>query len=150
MKMGKLKNKVLTFLLGFCSLLYSSQSKLNLIIVIDDNIITDRLPMSFINEKQNNTVLDFVYTTGKEIHLDKKFNVSDELILKFKYSNYINKDYNYNINIIGGLVIDTPYLIVRIYNLDKKKYKKKYCHSKEDYVVELQNSTLYGQIPICE
>ncbi|MBP1165641.1 hypothetical protein JOE44_002525 [Chryseobacterium sp. PvR013] len=122
---------------------------MNLIIVIDDNIIIDRLPISFINKKQNNSVRNFTYTVGKEIQLDEKFIEGDEFILKFKYSNYIDKDYNYNINIMGGLILDTPYLIVRIYNLDKKKFKKKYCHSNEDYVVELQNSTLYGQIPVC-
>ncbi|MDR4894428.1 MULTISPECIES: hypothetical protein [unclassified Chryseobacterium] len=147
--MAELRNRVMFFLLMFCSLLCFSQSKMNLIIVIDDNIIIDRLPISFINKKQNNSVRNFTYTVGKEIQLDEKFIEGDEFILKFKYSNYIDKDYNYNINIMGGLILDTPYLIVRIYNLDKKKFKKKYCHSNEDYVVELQNSTLYGQIPIC-
>lgn len=149
MKMEKLRNKILFFLLVFCSLLCFSQSKINLIILIDDEIITNGLNISFTNNK-NNTDLNFTYTVGKEIQLDKEFTASDEFILKFKYPNPVGKDYNYNINIIGGLILDTPYLIVRIYNLDKKKYKKRYCHSNDDYVVEIQNSTLYGQIPICK
>ena len=149
MKMVKLN---LSLLLLFLSTIIYSQNNVNLIIFINDEIITTPLELDFYNqslEKQNT----ISYSPGKELNVTNDDVFSENLILEFNaYADKENpsKRYSYHIPLEAGLFKNTSFLIIKIYNLDKKKYRKRYCRSKESYVVDFHKSGLYIDVGRCK
>ncbi|MCW3160451.1 hypothetical protein [Chryseobacterium oryctis] len=92
------------------------------------------------------------YYPGIEIANNDIF--KENSVLNFNYQGFDNnqniKTYNYSIPLNKGLFSDTNYLIIKISNLDVKKYKKMYCKSKDDYVVEFKNRRYYQDIARCK
>ncbi|WP_347217754.1 hypothetical protein [Chryseobacterium sp.] len=144
--MGKLNlNLILIFLTVFMSSLLYSQNNINLIIFINDEIITSPLELNFSNQLSKKEY-KVIYSPGKEIDYANNDIFKENLILQFNaYGDKEDpaKRYSYSIPLEAGLFKDTSFLIIKIYNLDKKEYRKKYCKSKEPYVVDFHKSGLY-------
>ncbi|MDW9381778.1 hypothetical protein [Chryseobacterium sp. JV558] len=144
MKMVKLNlNKIIILLSSFVSVIAYSQ-KVNLIIFINNEIITSPIGLEFYN-KTSSDKYEFTYSPGKEIDIVSDI-FKENMILRFDaYGNKEDpiKRYSYIIPLKMDLFKDTSFLIIKIYNLDKKKYRKKYCRSEEPYVVDFHKSGLY-------
>ncbi|WP_080779085.1 hypothetical protein [Chryseobacterium phocaeense] len=152
MKMVKSSlNKIVFLLIFFISFMAYSQ-KINLIIFINDEIITSSLGLEFYN-KTSTDKYDFIYSPGKEIDISANDILTKDMVLKFDaYGDResIAKRYNYSIPLEVDLFKDTLFLIIKIYNLDKKEYKKRYCQSKESYVVDFHKSGLHIDTSRCK
>ncbi|AZA83217.1 hypothetical protein C1637_24230 [Chryseobacterium lactis] len=152
MKMVKSNlNKTISLLVFFVSITIYSQ-KVNLIIFINDEIITSPLGLEFHNNTSTNTY-KYTYSPGKEVDTDISDIFKENMILQFNaYGDKENltKRYSYNIPLEAGLFNDTSFLIIKIYNLDKKEYRKKYCKSKELYIVDFHKSGLHINTGICK
>lgn len=155
MKEENLKSKIGFYFIFLC-LIYSHISSaqtdkgVNLVLIIDNELITDRLRFSF--ESETNENIKFVYSLGKELLLPTAL-LNSKLSLKFEYIGKLNnefKDYNYKIDFSPGWLDNSQFLILRIYNLDKKEFRKAFCGEKGDYVIEVQNSVYTMQVPICK
>ena len=147
-------SKVLFFVvfsLSFQSdILYGQDDSVNLIIVIDDEIVTKNLSLNFTSGENN---LEVLYSVGKQLYLPQSF-LNDKISLNFRYfakfeSDY-NHKYNYSFDFKMGWLNNTNYLILRIYNLNQEKYKRQFCFSKENYVLEVQNSVYFHSLPRCK
>jgi len=126
--------KVLMFLITIN--IYSQEIKnIDFIIVIDEEITTNSLGIKFlITSKGGSREVEAVtgYYPGN-ISLKKSDYddlISDEtqkVILKFNYQTYIDgKSYYYRYEIeYNKLWLQDTYNILKIYNLDKRKYRKK-------------------------
>lgn len=140
---------ILTSTISFCA--YGQN--VNLIIFINNEIVTNSLGLIF-NNNVSQGEYKVNYYPGKEIEIDNNDVFKEDVILKFDYQGFDEKkkikSYNYNIPLSKGLFYDTDYLIVRIYNLDMKQYKKRYCKFKDDYVVEFKNRRYYQDIVQCK
>ncbi|CAH0220643.1 hypothetical protein [Chryseobacterium sp. Bi04] len=152
MKMVKSNlNKIINLLVFFVSVTIYSQ-KVNLIIFINDEIITSPVGLEFYNKNFTNKY-KYTYSPGKEIDINTNDIFKENMILQFNaYGNKENptKLYSYNISLESGLFKDTSFLIIKIYNLDQKEYKKKYCRSKELYIVDFHKSGLHIDTGICK
>jgi uncharacterized protein YqhQ len=138
-------SKIMLLLLLFVSIIIYSQKRVNLIIFIDDKIITNSLGLKF-NSKTSENEYKITYYPGIEIDLINSNIFKEDMMLQFDYSGFdhkVIKTYNYNISLDKGLFDNTYFLIINIYNLDKKKYKRRYCKIKEAYVVDFHKSGLY-------
>ncbi|MBP1165645.1 hypothetical protein JOE44_002529 [Chryseobacterium sp. PvR013] len=136
-------NKIIVLLIFFISFTVYSQ-KINLIFFINDELLTSPLDLEFYN-KTSNDKYDFIYSPGKEIDINANPILKEDMILKFDaYGDRENltKRYSYNIPLEAGLLKDTLFLIIKLYNLDKKEYRKRYCKAKASYVVEFHKSGL--------
>lgn len=148
MKMENLNNKyiiTLTIIL-LTTFVFQAQEqvKSNIALFIDDVLVTSGITIDFVS-KNDVKLSSYQYHMGTEISVDK-FLFDDDLFMKFGYIGEFNKEYKhyyYRIQIEEGMFYNTKFLIFRIYNLDKKKYKKIFCDSLEDYVVEVQNQVYY-------
>ncbi len=152
--MDRLNLKLLILILSTtASFFVYGQNNINLIILINDEIVTNSLGLTFI---QNISKEEYKvsYYPGKEIIIINNNVFKEDNVLNFNYQNFDDnrrlKMYNYNIPLSKGLFFDTDYLIVKIYNLDVKKYKKEYCKFKDDYVVEFKNRRYYQDIVKCK
>jgi len=154
MKMDRLSLKLLIFILfTIPSFFLYGQNNINLIIFINDEIITSPLGLTF-NQKISNEEYKVSYYPGKEIEIVNNNVFKKDNVLKFSYQGFDDsraiKTYNYNIPLTKGLFYDTDYLIIKIYNLDIKKYKRRFCKSKDTYVVEFKNRVYYQDIVQCK
>ncbi|KPE49019.1 hypothetical protein [Chryseobacterium indologenes] len=154
MKMDRLNLKLLvfTFLISISFCVYG-QSNINLIILINDEIVTNSLELRFNSMSHGEYTVN--YYPGKEITVSTNdIFKKEDVILKFEHQGFDGakkiKTYNYNIPISRGLFYDTDYLIVKIYNLDIKRFRSRYCKYKDDYVVEFKNRRYYMDVIRCK
>lgn len=137
-------NKIIVLLIFFVSVTIYSQ-KVNLIIFINDEIIISPVGLEFYNKTSQNKY-EYTYSPGKEIDINTSNVFKENMILQFNAygdKEYPTKRYPYSIPLEAGLFKDTSFLIIKIYNLDKKEYRKKYCKSKELYIVDFNKSGLH-------
>ncbi|WP_326983915.1 hypothetical protein VUJ46_05075 [Chryseobacterium sp. MYb264] len=154
MNMVRLNLNLLVFILTTTISFYAyGQNNVNLIIFINDEIVTSSLGLTF-NNNISQREYKVSYYPGKEIETVNNDIFKEDVFLKFNYQGFDEnrkiKSYNYNIPLVKGLFYDTNYLIVKIYNLDIKRYKKRYCKFKDDYVVEFKNRRYYQDIVQCK
>ncbi|WP_271783275.1 hypothetical protein [Aquimarina algiphila] len=156
MKTERLKNKfhyILTFALIITLGSINAQvNKANVTIVIDNKIITSGLSLEFINTDSKEKE-EFSYHLGKELSLPNKLFANNNLIVKFSYLGSYkkhSKDYKYEFNFKKGWLHNTDYLIIRIYNLDKKKFKKVFCEEKLPYGKQIQNAVYLESKILCK
>jgi hypothetical protein len=144
MRMVKLNlNKIIVLLSCFMSVIAYSQ-KVNLIIFINNEIITSSIGLEF-HSKTSADKYEYTYSPGKEVDITNDI-FKENIVLQFDaYGDKEDptKRYSYSIPLGIDLFKDTSFLIIKIYNLDKKEYRKKYCRSKEPYVVDFHKSGLY-------
>ncbi len=153
MKWANLKDKLFLLLLFLTvnSVLAQEEQGVNVVLIIDDKLITDNIVFSF--GKSESEDFKYTYNVGKPLHIPKSFLENSPLNLNFNYLGELKgsqKKYSYDINFKKGWVDNTNFLIIRIYNLDKKKYFKAFCKRKERYVVEVQNSVYRQREPMCK
>lgn len=144
-------NKIISLLTFFVSVTIYCQ-KVNLIIFINDEIITSHVGLEFYNKTSAN-IYKYTYSPGKEVDTNISNIFKENMVLQFNaYGDKENpaKRYGYNIPLEAGLFKDTSFLIIKIYNLDKKEYRKKYCKSKEPYIVDFHKSGLHINTGICK
>ncbi|MFZ4929904.1 hypothetical protein [Chryseobacterium sp. Mn2064] len=144
-------DRILFLLLLFVSTTIYSQ-KVNLIIFINDEIMTSSIGLEFHN-KTSAGKYEYIYSPGREIDISTNDVFKENMILQFDaYSDKKDptKLYNYKMLLKKELFHDTSFLIIRIYNLDVKKYKKIFCRSKESYVVDFHKSSLYINTSRCK
>ena len=89
--MEKLKNKIFIVLFFTNSFFVYSQEmyKSNLILLVDNVIITDNITMEFVNEK-NEVQSNFNYSLGKEMIVSSELFGKQDLFLKFNYFGELN------------------------------------------------------------
>ncbi|MDL2142512.1 hypothetical protein QQY79_08265 [Flavobacterium tructae] len=144
--------KIIIFIAFFLNYLSYAQSKsCNLILIIDNKIVTQNLEMIFHSE--NLTDYKFQYSLGKELNLNNDLLKNENVTLNFNYDGLYKdfvKTYKYNIDLKSGWINNTSYLIIRIYNLDKKQFKKAFCKELKDYAVEVQNQSYIESNIVCK
>ncbi|MGO3708258.1 hypothetical protein [Mesonia hippocampi] len=153
MKWASLKTKLLLLLLFLTVNSVSSQEEqsVNVVLIIDDKLITDNIVFNFNKNESEN--FEYIYSVGKSLVLPKSFFNSSKLNLSFDYFGTLKenqKKYSYDIDFKKGWIHNTSFLIIRIYNLDKKKYYKAFCKSKDKYVIEVHNSVYRQTKPMCK
>ncbi len=121
----------------FCfSVIYNSYSQENsnfdFIVLVDDVIVTSLNNPKLVIRKENELLskIDITFKPGdlslKTVEYNLIKSTNDDLYLKFDYYDYSSgkqKIYNYDIK-IGKNWFEKSYIILRVYNTDKKKYKK--------------------------
>jgi len=135
----------------FCSFGYAQSKSCNLVLIIDNQIITQNVEMIF--SSNNSIEYTFQYSLGKTLSLNDNFFNKENVILNFKYDDISNnsiKSYKYDILFKSGWINYTNYLIIRIYNLDKKEFKKAFCNEHKDYAVEVQNQVYIESNVLCK
>ncbi|WP_196889484.1 hypothetical protein [Aureivirga sp. CE67] len=130
--------------------IFSQDNKgVNFILLIDDELITN-LGMDFNN---NGNSFNYSYSIGKPLILPENFFKDPSVTLTFEYYKVLKdgyvKKYNYNIDFSEGWMYNSTFLIMKIYNLDNEKYYKAFCIKDKKYVIEIQNSVYYMQVPRC-
>ena len=138
---------ILTF---WCIHIYcqDSNKKLDFIIVIDDNIATGSISTVQLKTKtEGEKVISANYYPGslelKNSDYTKLMSESGSIYLTFVYHEYdmnTQKNYSYELELKKPWFSDY-YNIIRIYNLDKKKYKNKYkpLDKNRNYNFELES-----------
>jgi len=130
-----MKNILLVLFLAFLTTYTYGQDKSNFdfIIVIDETIVTSLSNPKLLIRKENELLsnIDISFKPGglslKTADYNSIVNSNNDLYLKFDYYDYSRdkqKVYNYDIK-IGKNWFEKSYLILRIYNTTKKKYKQK-------------------------
>ena len=135
----------------FCSFGYSQSKSCNLVLIIDNQIITQNVEMIF--SSNNSIEYTFQYSLGKTLSLNDNLFNKENVILNFKYDDISNnsiKNYKYDILFKSRWINNTNYLIIRIYNLDKKEFKKAFCNEHKDYAVEVQNQVYIESNVLCK
>lgn len=104
----------------------------NFIIVVDETIVPNLSNSRLLMKKENEllSTINIEYWPGNLslTHTDYNLilNTDNDLYLKFDYYDYsmgLQKVYNYEIK-IGKNWFEKSYLILKIYNTNKKKYRK--------------------------
>ncbi|OXE97148.1 hypothetical protein BC749_108240 [Flavobacterium araucananum] len=140
---------ILVFLLGQVASAQDSKRASNFIITIDENIITTLANSKIILSQGNNIVrtIQFTYYPGSlsmnQADYDEIMKFEGTILLKFDYYEYLKdeqKIINYEIE-TGKIWFEQPYLILKIYNTNKKKYRKLEPLKGKEYTFELQYST---------
>jgi hypothetical protein len=147
----KIRFAILLILL-FKSGLIFSQYQANLILVIDGEIVTQNVKLEFINQ-MNDSELIYNYKLGDDLKIPEEYFKENSLHIKFEYYKIFEdslKSYNYDFEFLKGWLTNTTFLILRIYNLDKKEYKKLFCNEQNDYVIEVENSVYKQQKITCK
>ena len=147
----KIKSLLLLLFLTVNSLLAQEEQGVNVVLIIDDKLITDNIVFNF--NKNESEDFEYIYNIGKSMVLPKNFLDCPQLNLSFDYFGTLKenqKKYSYNIDFKKGWLHNTSFLIIRIYNLDKKKYFKAFCKKKDKYIVEVQNSVYRQREPMCK
>ena len=122
----------------------------NITLIIDDQLITAPIEFVFFNETDT---LSFNYHLGNKLRIEDSLFKNDNVNLSFKYNGNLNDDftkYKYNFKFLRGWLNNTNYLIIRIYNLNKKNYKKVFCKEESEYVVEVQNQVYSQNLITCK
>lgn len=150
MKMERLRNSlILMVLLAFHS--YSQDLyECNIILIVDNKLITSNISFNFTDGEK--TLFTHPYHLGKELSVDKQL-FKENVYLNFNYlGNHKgnSKLYEYNIKFLPGWINNTNYLIIKIYNLDKKMFKKTFCNETEEYAIEIQNQVYTQNNILCK
>jgi len=141
------KNIIVFFICLFAGSAYGQdKSNFDFIIVVDETIVTSLSNTRLLIRKGNELLsnMDVSYKPGNLSLNVADYNLiansNDDLYLKFDYYDYSRgkqETYNYDIK-IGKNWFEKSYLILRIYNTNKKKYKKKLIPVKGiNYVFEI-------------
>ncbi|WP_430614151.1 hypothetical protein [Flavobacterium sp. JP2137] len=152
--------KYITILMLFITInVYSQEVKnINFIIVIDEEIITNSLGVKLLITSKDESSREIKTTTGYypgNISLRKSDYddlISDEtqsVILKFNYQTYIkDKSYYYTYEIEAGKnwFNHNMFFILKVYNLDKKKYRKRFDPLSKDKNYTFELNTSEGQM----
>lgn len=151
--------KYITILILFITTnIYSQEVKnSNFIIVIDEEIVTNSLGIKLLVTSKDGNSREIEPITGYypgNISLKKSDYddlISDEtqsVILKLRYDPYINgKSYDYTYEIEAGKNwFNDMFFILKIYNLDKKKYRKRFDPLSKDKNYTFELSTSDGQM----
>lgn len=121
-----------------------------MVIVIDDEIVTSSitgLDLKVIDHLGTERSAHAHYHPGRlsfdEMKLDDIISQNfDSILLEFTYYDYIGgrqKVYTYSIG-IKKVWLNDPYFILRVYNLDKKRFKKRFNFAKDtNYVYEIDS-----------
>ena len=138
--------------------IYSQEVKnINFIIVIDEEIVNNSLGIKFTITSKDGSSREIETITGYypgNISLKKSDYddlISDEtqsVILKLHYDPYINGnpyDYTYEIE-AGKNWFKRMFVILKIYNLDKKKYRKRFDPLSKDKNYTFELNTSEGQM----
>lgn len=156
MKMVYLKNSKLKLFLCILYLgsfnIYSQINDSNFILMIDDNIVTDNIHLEFTGVDDSTINYKYNYRLGKELNLPENILNLSKISLRFNYSTISkneNVDYVYNFEFKKGWLDNSSFLILKIYNLDKKKFKKAFCNRDDKYLIEIHNSVYKESIPRC-
>lgn len=149
-----MKNIIILFMIvfSFQNSLSQETKEFDFIVSIDEEIVKTLYKSTLVVKNGNNIVSTFSlsYHPGN-ISLNAKdfddlfFSQDNKVYLKFDYYEYINGNqeiYNYEIE-VGKNWFEQQYVILKIYNLDKKKYKKwfKPLSKDQNYTFELDTSS---------
>jgi hypothetical protein len=151
--MRYLKTKFFILFLFLCFSLGQAQTyEVKLILIIDNKLVTEGLEMNFYS---NDTIVGtHLYEIGKELKIDKSLINENSTSVAFNYNGFDSisnfKNYKYDFEFRLGWLHNTNYLIIRIYNLDKKKFKKVFCKETKDYAIEIQNQVYYEANILCK
>lgn len=146
----------LTNILSFIAILisyssYSQSKSSNLILIIDNKIVTQNIELVFQSDDFMSNKVQ--YSLGKELSLDEALLKNENIILNFSYDELnkgVVKTYKYDIDFKAGWLKNTNYLIVRIYNLDKKQFKRAFCNEHKNYAIEVQNQVYTESNVLCK
>lgn len=122
----------------------------NIILIVDNKLITSNIGFKFTDGEK--TLFTHSYHLGNNLSLDKKL-FKNDVYLNFNYlGNHKgnSKLYEYNLKFSQGWINNTDYLIIRIYNLDKKSFKKAFCNEAKEYAVEVQNQVYSQENILCK
>ena len=151
-----LKSLVLIFLLPI-RLPAQAQKELNWIIVIDKEIAVVFSNPEFIITTDTDSIVKFrtTYYPGNLVLDEEKYNILKSSKIKsisFEMLYYTNDKHqtieNYKINIPKGFIFDR-YVIIDIFNLKIKRYRKKYLPQNpgDEYAVMLRSSSQGVVVP---
>lgn len=151
--------KYITILMLFITTnIYSQEVKnINFIIVIDEEIVTSSLSVKLLITSKDGVSKEIKTTTGyypgnislkKSDYDDLISDGTQNVILKFNYDPYINgKPYYYTYEIEAGKNwFEHMFFILKIYNLDKKKYRKRFDPLSKDKNYTFELNTSQGQM----
>lgn len=147
---------IICMLSSVLSMATNNYKDFNFIICVDENIIESIVRPSIVIQKGDEVIknVEVSYIPGKlSMNTDDYVLLSTEgdasLFLSFYYYEYSStgkqKMYNYKIE-IGKNLFTLSYVIFYIYNLDKKKYKKKLKPLSKDQNYAFDLSTSNGQM----
>ncbi|MDR2224219.1 MAG: hypothetical protein LBE34_16000 [Flavobacteriaceae bacterium] len=149
--MNNLKNKVILNLiivvLFGTTCLSQNNYKSNMVLLIDDTIVTQKIDFDFY--KKEELFYTHSYMLGEPLIVSKDLLTGDDVVLKFSYWQGEDK-YKYAINFSVGWIDNTSYTIIKIYNLDKERYRKVFCKEKGKYVIEIKNAIYDMQVMKCK
>lgn len=141
MKNRQLRNLVVKFivLLSFTPIKGQTYENMNLIIMIDDAIVLNHINPKIIIQDPNGLEIDTMeakYVPGNLslVHDISKFESGSLYITMDNDGHFLN----YSIP-IGSNWFEQAYIVLRIYNLDNKKYRRKFrtTRNKGNYTYEL-------------
>lgn len=135
-----------------CNYAYSQtdEKSLDFIIVIDENIAIGSIAKLKMNveTEDSSRVIELNYHPGNLTMSNDEYELltsdfAKEITLTFDYYEYIGKQqniYNYEIDFETGWIKE-PYSILRVYNLNKKKYRKRFdpLSKEKNYTFELES-----------
>ncbi|RZK47936.1 MAG: hypothetical protein EOO99_11895 [Pedobacter sp.] len=126
------------------------RSDFDFIIVIDETIVTSLSNSKLLIKRDTETLshINVSYKPGNLSLETSKYNLiansEDDVYLKFDYYEYLGnkqKLFNYDFK-IGKNWFEQPYLILRIYNTCKRKYKRKLTPIKgTNYAIDIDYGT---------
>lgn len=117
----------------------------NIVLLVDDTIVTQKIDFDFY--KKDEPIYSQSYMLGEPLIIAKDL-FKENVFLKFNYWQDTNR-YEYNINFSAGWIENTSYTIIKIYNLDKERYREVFCNQKGKYVIEIKNSVYDMQVVKC-
>lgn len=124
--------------------------KCNVVLIVDNKLITSNIKFKFTDGEK--TLFTHSYHLGNQLSVDKQI-FKEDVYLSFNYlGNYkgSGKLYEYNIKFLPGWINNTNYLIIRIYNLDKKMFKRAFCNEIKEYAIEIQNQVYLRDNILCK
>lgn len=145
--MADLKSSFTLFILLFVHYGFAQNNlSSSLTLIIDNTLVTNGITIKFTNSNDE-SLYESQYYIGKNITIDQAI-FNQEVYMQFDYTGSLNgeyKDYHYKIKFVEGYLSNSNYIIVRIFNLDKKIYRKAFCKTLESYAVEIETQN-YNQI----
>lgn len=140
---------ILVFLLGQVASAQDSKRACNFIIAVDEDIALALANSTIILSQGNNNLrtIHFNYYPGNlsmnQTDYNEIMQFKGTILLKFDYYEYLKgqqKVMNYEIE-MAKIWFEQPYLILNIYNTNKKKYRKLESLKGKEYTFQLKYST---------
>lgn len=149
--MEKLRSRVIlssVFLMFFSTICFSQNNyRSNIVLIIDDIIVTQRIDFEFFIKDE--LLYTHLYTLGDPLIISKDLFLDNDVFLKFSCWQGGSK-YEYAFNFSPGWIDNTSYTIIKVYNLDKEKYREVFCNQTGEYVIEIKNSAYDMQVIKCK